>query len=212
MGQWNVLVHQPSISILESESQWLFVGIYKGHLRIYSFSAEQSAVQMGKGEEQCFDHWINKLKAEQWTRSPCATPSCYAALLEKKKISFRKQEVWCEGMKEKNISAFQPFIFQDITLKQQYKNYDALCTTVYNWGLCSSHCIVAVSVPIHKVFGVGGWQWRQISPPGLLQPLTHRERNVTKRQSGVPRSWTPPTASNSIKSDLQVRCKYPPAQ
>lgn len=76
----------------------------------------------------------------------------------KKKISFRKQEVWCEGMKEKNISAVQPFIFQDITLKQQYKNYDALCTTVYNWGLCSSHCIVAVSVPIHKVFGVGGWQ------------------------------------------------------
>ena len=59
-------------------------------------------------------------------------------------------------MKEKNISAVQPFIFQDITLKQQYKNYDALCTTVYNWGLCSSHCIVAVSVPIHKVFGVGG--------------------------------------------------------
>lgn len=143
MGQWNVLVHQPSISILESESQWLFVGIYKGHLRIYSFSAEQSAVQMGKGEEQCFDHWINKLKAEQWTRSPCATPSCYAALPEKKKkISFRKQEVWCEGMKEKNISAFQSFIFQDITLKQQYKNYDALCTTVYNWGLCSFplHC------------------------------------------------------------------------
>lgn len=49
MELWNLLVYQPSISILGSEPQLLFVGICKGHLRIYSFSAEQNTVQIGKG-------------------------------------------------------------------------------------------------------------------------------------------------------------------
>lgn len=103
MELWNLLVYQPSISILESEPQLLFVGICKGHLRIYSFSAEQNTVQIGKGQEK--NALITGLSSKQSTELAIPVPPRLVILSswgKKKKSISENRRYGGEGTQQKS--------------------------------------------------------------------------------------------------------------
>lgn len=91
MDLQNSLVDQRFISILEFKLQLLSVGIYKGHIRIYSFLEEKNTAQIGKDRENAL---ITELSSKQSTKltNPAKHTASYIAL-QKKKNRFQKTGV-----------------------------------------------------------------------------------------------------------------------